>query len=67
MDEVIWNLLRFNKWQDLSVSSAAQQSVHWTGGIRRHFRVFFPGQPARAVWLRVFPASKQSPRLPTCQ
>jgi len=22
---------------------AAQQSVHWTGGIRRHFRAFFPG------------------------
>jgi len=35
MDEVIWNLLRFNKWQDLSVSSAAQQSVHTFATLRQ--------------------------------
>ncbi|MGB7097088.1 MAG: hypothetical protein WBD62_20755, partial [Anaerolineales bacterium] len=37
----------------------AQQSVHWTGGIRRHFQAFF--------WLRVFPAPEQSPRPPQRQ
>ena len=37
----------------------AEQSAHWTGGIRRHFREVF--------WLRVFPAPRQSPRPPTCQ
>jgi len=35
MDEVIWNLLRFNKWQDLSVSSAAQQSMHTFATLRQ--------------------------------
>ncbi len=36
--------------------NAAQQSVHWTLGILRHFRAFSS--------LRVFPAPRQSPRPP---
>ena len=41
----------------LANEKRAQQSVHLTCGILRHFQAFF--------WLRVFPAPKQNPRPPT--
>jgi hypothetical protein len=42
-----------------SSGKRTQQSVHWTLGILRRFRVFF--------WLRVFSAPKQNPRPPQRQ
>jgi len=40
-----------------AVRKYAQQSVHLTCGILRHFQAFF--------WLRFFSAPKQNPRPPT--
>jgi len=44
------------KGEGFNSSNVAQQSVHWTAGIRRRFQAFF--------WLRVFSAPKQSPHPP---
>jgi len=42
-----------------SGKQAAKQSEHWTLGILRNLQAF--------VWLRVFSAPKQNPRLPQRQ
>jgi hypothetical protein len=49
-------------WRFLSSKMMAPSSwVHWTLGILRHFRIFFPGLSARTGWFRVFPAPEQNP------
>jgi len=49
------SVLRLSASQQ-SVLDERQDDMHWTGGIRRHFRAFF--------WLRVYTAPRQSPRSP---